>query len=122
MVKDPSSAVEIPVPPKILSLSPLYICDVPASPFVNQDKPVTSTLLPSFLLSLNVPSDGVLIVPPVTNVSVPSIPVIVMSDSNPPFIAKVIVPALYVPEVMNGSSKVPFTVPVPEPVSPHELS
>ena len=45
-----------------------------------------------------------------------------MSDSNPPFIAKVIVPALYVPAVTKGNSKVPATVPVPEPKIPQSLS
>ena len=94
ILKLPSSTVEIPVPPKILSLSPLYIVDVPWSPVVAHWNPVTSMLAPSFLVSLNVPDAGELIVPLVTNVSVSSIPVIVISLSNPPFIAKVIVPAL----------------------------
>ena len=54
--------------------------------------------------------------------SVPSIPVMVISDSKPPFILNVIVPLEYEPLVMKGKSTgdVPI-VPVPANAMSHAL-
>ena len=106
--------------PKLIAVEPTVTEEFASALFgIAVHKPVTSKSEPSFKSILRVPLENV---PPDANVSVPSIPVIVISDSKPPLIANVIVPALYEPLVINGNSNELVIEPVPPTVNPYELS
>ena len=106
--------------PKLIVVEPTVTEEFASAPFgILVHKPVTSKSESSFKPIVRVPLENV---PPVENVSVESRPVIDMSDSKPPLVTNVIVPAAYVPPVMNGNSNELEIEPVPPTVRPQSES